>query len=237
MSYASRYIAICDILGFKKYVQDNPLQDVVASFSKLLDKAKKLSEHERHTVSTQDGYKLSIDSIPFIVFSDTILMWVEAECDPDSWLNIPNFFDSLGALVAVSITCGLPLRVGIAYGECYINPSEGKYLGQPIVNAYLTEEAQDWIGGACHSSCLAGPYFEAIQEKLCLVVPYIVPTKPEVRVGELQYALEWVSWAAPSADISLRHMVNCTYDDRIRRKYANALNFYHVVRPPKCLIT
>jgi len=54
----------------------------------------------------------------------------------------------------------IPLRGGIAFGETIININgqNNEIIGQAIVNAYLVEEAQQWIGVAFHSSCL--PFLE-----------------------------------------------------------------------------
>ncbi len=57
-----------------------------------------------------------------------------------------------------SILEGLPIRMGIAFGDCLIDKPRGRYLGLPIVNAHRVEIAQDWIGGAFDRSCFDAGY-------------------------------------------------------------------------------
>ncbi len=70
----------------------------------------------------------------------------------------------------------LPFRIGVAYGEVHIEPGRNLFLGQPLVDAYLTERTQDWLGGALHSSA-AERYQQlfAVAAAPRTVVPYAVP--------------------------------------------------------------
>jgi hypothetical protein len=85
------------------------------------------------------------------------------------------FFKSLGSIIAASIMHDLPLRLGVAYGECYIHKKFNVYIGKPIIDAYQLSEAQDWIGGAIHNTCINLPITKSI-------IDYIVPLKEECEV-------------------------------------------------------
>ncbi|KRF09637.1 hypothetical protein ASG89_15580 [Paenibacillus sp. Soil766] len=76
------------------------------------------------------------------------------------------------------------------------------YISQPIVDAYLTEQNQQWFGGACHTSCLNAPFFQNVVVGNGLVIPYEVPVKNEGRY--LDNAIEWVSWADVNFDEYLK---------------------------------
>ena len=62
-------------------------------------------------------------------------MWVDIdEGKPNNIIKIANFFDGIAALMAYSAECELPFRVGVAFGECFIDQETNRYLGQPIIS-------------------------------------------------------------------------------------------------------
>ena len=96
----------------------------------------------------------------FVTFSDTILLYSRPIPDPINSaheflirVEADAFFRYSAALQAQALMAGLPLRGGVAFGECVVTPTRGVFVGPPIVDAYLLSEAQDWIGVALHSSC------------------------------------------------------------------------------------
>lgn len=96
-----------------------------------------------------------------VMFSDTILLYsapLRATGDEGSvWARegyVDAFLRWCAALQAMSLRAELPMRGGVALGECVLAPSRGRFLGQPIVDAYVLSERQDWIGVALHESCL-----------------------------------------------------------------------------------
>jgi hypothetical protein len=74
-----------------------------------------------------------------VVFSDSI--------------SRTSFLLLVSILFGLGLHGGLALRVGMAYVGCVVEPNAGLYIGRPIVDAYDTEEMQDWVGMACHPSC------------------------------------------------------------------------------------
>lgn len=139
-------------------------------------------------------------------------------------------FDGIAALMAYSAECELPFRVGVAFGECFIDQETNRYLGQPIIDAYLVEQNQQWFGGACHPNCDEAPFIQAV-EKNALILPYEVPVKMEDL--SLHKAIEWISWTNPNFDEFLKDKLSTIEKQDVHLKYKNALNFYYVVRPPE----
>jgi len=124
----------------------------------------------------------------------------------------------------------MPLRAGIAFGECIIDPAKEIYIGQPMIDAYHTERAQEWVGGAFHPSCWQSP---GLLEALCKghdrsAVKYPVPTKTpgSVERVQLEYALNW----PPLADQDFSSDVLMALEEQAPQgakvKWQNARRFY-----------
>lgn len=234
LAYAKRYIAMCDILGFSAFIQKTNLIEAVEQFSRMRQRAIQNAVTQRVHTLGKDGYRLDIESIPYIIFSDTLLMWTEVgENDCPEAKQVYNFFDGIACLLAYSAEYWLPFRVGVSYGESYIDQDSNTYIGTPIINAYLAEQNQQWFGGACDSSCDEAPFFKEVVRKNGLVIPYEVPTKK--KNPRLTNAIEWVSYSQVNLDDDfLRPQINSTKPE-ISIKYKNAMNFYSLIRPPVSL--
>ena len=129
------------------------------------------------------------------VFSDSILLWSRVVDQRVAPHYESTFFLFVASLFGEALKLELPLRVGIAFGDCVIQQERSLYLGAPIVNAYLTEEAQDWIGVACHPSCFAAPGSESL-EVLGTLVRYPIPLKDSKAISdEPQHTVDWPFWS------------------------------------------
>lgn len=74
MSYADRYIAMCDILGFKSFIQKTNLEEAVNHFSTLRKEViQKATQRTVRNVDKLEGYRLDIKQIPWVIFSDMLL--------------------------------------------------------------------------------------------------------------------------------------------------------------------
>jgi len=140
------------------------------------------------------------------VFSDTILVWsgVAGHNDRDPGFG-STFFMHLARLFGEAIQRDLPLRMGVAFGECCIHQSRGIYVGQPMVDAYLTEQAQDWVSAACHPSCESAPHFANLRllarKQAGPLVEYEIPCKP-MSGQRLNLALDWPFPMSPAGFVN-----------------------------------
>lgn len=144
MPRAAYIVAVCDVLGFSNFVDKTPLEELTTRYEDLVRAAKP----HRFFSNTSTGRVLDIPGVTSAVFSDTILVW--AADDPQSIESFARYADSL---IVWSVLEGLPIRMGIAFGDCLIDKPRGRYLGLPIVKAHRLEIAQEWIGGAFDRSC------------------------------------------------------------------------------------
>jgi class 3 adenylate cyclase len=171
----ARYVAVCDVLGFKDLVQSKPLEALREGYHEIIDYAKRAAVSKSETTwkgRTDVGVE---EKVGTTVFSDSIIVWStpvsSGTIDPYRGAPDRTFFVFIGHLILQSLRktrSGLrfPLRAGIAYGPVIISPEEQIYLGMPIVDAYRLQEAQEWVGAACHQSCLQAPDFEIICDEI-----------------------------------------------------------------------
>ncbi|MGH8626510.1 MAG: hypothetical protein ACREYC_14995 [Gammaproteobacteria bacterium] len=191
---ANRYIAMSDILGFKQMVKDMQLMDVIRLVEYLIEElSPQIAYMTRIGRSPNNDRSLSRDhkvSFGKLHFSDTVVLWTSAINADDLEHETAMFFNLLrvvGDAIWRALINGVPLRAGLAFGESYVDEPKQIIAGQAVVDAYLTEQAQEWMGGAVHHSCLARPMHRYIGVHL---VKYDVPTKPDTALS-LRLAVDW----------------------------------------------
>lgn len=174
------------------------------------------------------------------MFSDTILVWsagLEAGSD-EEFAQASVFLTAISRLVASGIAAALPLRIGVAYGECLIDPEGHIYVGQAIVDAYVTEQRQDWIGAACHPTCLETPFGSSLASlsdhygALGGMIRGAIPVKNKPDGPPLTHTLDWPYFIPKGVD---RQELECLLEQgwkafagnrRISRKWSRARRFF-----------
>jgi hypothetical protein len=152
-THITGYLGFFDVLGYKDLISNNKLDKVVDIYNKtLLDLAEKAiiieGKHEYARVADQQPVK-------YLAFSDTIILY------QDESLYIPRielksralreiqslkiFMETVSYLLRLSFERGIPIRGAVSYGRYYAT-ERGCILGEPIVEAYKMEQAQDWAG-------------------------------------------------------------------------------------------
>lgn len=86
-----------------------------------------------------------------LLFSDTIFLWSDEVAEDgirrESRLN--SFITTVGQIILKGLVLGIPLRVGLAYGEVFVDSRKLVVVGRPVVDAHNVEKSRDWIGGLC----------------------------------------------------------------------------------------
>ena len=201
-----RYVAVCDVLGFSKLLENHTLEQVAEGYRELVEWAKAASQLRGYTVwpdGTQSAVRVTM-LVETAVFSDTIIVWSRDLVDPEPYggARASNFFHFVGQLILgglrrTSQGFRLPIRAGIAYGPIIIIPDEQIYVGQPIVEAHRLEQSQEWIGAACHFSCHNAADFKIVICEFAYVSEYSVPMKERrdlKPVGDCRDAPLAVTW-------------------------------------------
>jgi len=139
----NRLVAMFDILGFSNLVQRKGVDWLASRLDRLLTEA---PEFNKPYWALHDCYSLH-ERVHFIFFSDTIVLFSM------STASELDFFLCCNQLMSDALELDLPLRGGIACGECYIDLDKNILVGEPIVDAYRLGRVQEWVGAALHPSC------------------------------------------------------------------------------------
>lgn len=171
-------VAVCDILGFSRLVEHQPLEAVVDHaigwFRKALN----------HSV-LKAGFPADVPPLTAVEahphvgvawFSDTILLYTKHDTDE----AVRELLSTVAWLLFETMLEGTTkLRGGIAHGNMHIDSQNSLYVGVPIIEAYKLEQCQQWSGAALAPSAVArlpesartGEYFD------WWVKPWDVPQK------------------------------------------------------------
>lgn len=201
-----RYVAFCDVIGFKNLIFSENLINVANKYNNLIQDAYKIaSKISMPKIKHFKEYKLN-----YTIFSDALFAWSESFSEQvvDIWKYDHSFLNLISLLFKIGFKYNLPFRIGIAYGDCIIDPDKNIYMGIPLINAYETEGVQNWIGIGCHPSCLDSP----IKSNLCFtttdgitqgpIIPYRVPLNKHGNLA-LDYTLDWPRWIENKEEIEV----------------------------------
>lgn len=214
MEAKQRLVAMADVLGFKKAIEENGTLELAIRYKELLSRIKRNIHgsngiaHELTLFGNRGTHEARTDEEPEIeyeIFSDTVVLWtrpidlgVQAQAD----FPLPVFFlDCIREMLLEGFTDGLPLRVGIGYGDSIMERSERIYIGRALIDAHETEQTQDWIGAAFHRNCIdALKRWQDCFHNLRfqgLLVAYVIPCKPTNNAkcpsyGKLEWSMDWL---------------------------------------------
>lgn len=222
-----RVVVFADILGFKAMVSHISLSEIANKVSRLV---------ERSEVAQVSG------SVNFDVghahFSDALLLWGPdmSGIDTEEKIKIRKAMMMVASsFLGRSIEDEIPLRMGVAEGSVLIDSDSNIYVGQPIIDAYLLESQQQWVGGAVHPSFGSGELLDSPHHDL---VRYEIPLK-ENSQSQSELAVNWQYCTVGSEDVSVDSLRKklCTMREQARldvtpeernsvlMKYENSLRF------------
>jgi hypothetical protein len=189
---AHRWIAMLDILGFRQLVKTRQLSWLVRQLDYLFAAAEP-KEASCGFLSADGRMRKQNLTLGHLHFSDTLMLWtppLEAYDHDVNFAAFSHICNTVANLIALALVNGLPLRGGLAFGECYINSAKQLAVGEPIVDAYLLEQEQEWLGAAVSAEQLHEPATsEQLEWSGLSLVRYRVPTKTT-----LSYELLAVDW-------------------------------------------
>jgi hypothetical protein len=145
-----RFVAVCDILGFKKLIENRDITQLVARdlalFRRLVGFA--LNHGEVPELPPALSAIRERARVGFAWFSDTLFVYAMDDED----LSCRDVLESVGWLLFLTMPTSTRLRGGISYDEFYAEPQNEIYIGSSIVEAYGLEQAQQWAGAALTES-------------------------------------------------------------------------------------
>lgn len=139
------------------------------------------------------------------------------------------FCKCLADLVGRAYVSEIPLRMGVAFGEMFVDTEKNILVGKPIADAAALEKEQQWVGGAFHSSI---PLEVVRIDGIGVVYP--VPLKQQAP-GLCCAAVDWCYFGSDSEQFSALEAATSTYldsapCDSVRQKYLNTQQFYRFRR-------
>jgi hypothetical protein len=224
-----RCVAVIDVLGFRELVATGNLEDLAGQLEKLLAAASNATMWWAYSDTSGKGGR-GREKLHKLLFSDTLFLWSDPV--PADHIRrearLSAFLSLVARLIGNALAHELPLRAGVAFGPVLIAKRGTVILGQPVVDAYLTEATQEWIGGAIHDSF---PRYATSSG-----VDFNVPTKGTEAMA-LTRALDWVTpeyaerreeknaVRARLKDILVLGAASAKLSS-VARKYANAISFF-----------
>ena len=186
---AQYMIAVCDILGFSKLIESNPLDKVV---DHALGWFRKALHHSIHKNGFPEKVPQAIDleghkDIGVALFSDTIFLYTLRDDDE----AVRQLINTVGWLIFETILGGTRIRGGVSYGEAFIDKENAIFVGSPIIEAYRLEQSQQWAGAALtHAARERIPtYVRSGEYADWWVIPYDIPLKNDLTFETL--AINW----------------------------------------------
>ncbi len=242
----TRCVSILDILGFSQMVRTTSAERLAGRVQRLIAAA----EPKKATRVRQTGRGKTRErnlTLGSFHFSDTIVLWTPPFLRRDDDFNFHAFCHlctTVANLITHALVNDIPLRGGIAVGECHIGANPTVFVGEAIVDAHLVEQAQEWIGAALEAeSVLSGTSAEQLEEWAYLV-QHVVPVKPDARI-KAPIALDWTHLARLPADVTrklwgldlglgvdqaLGRGAAAAGGDDSKRKWENAMRFLQIRR-------
>lgn len=160
-----RAVAFLDILGFKKMIQDNTLDEVARKYELIIDQLQGMMDFYK------DGDNYYNDKIQYFIASDSIVV-IANEDNKEAYKDLIAF---VFRFLQLSIVHKMPLRGGITYGDVYVNNSRNIFLGQGIVDAVQLEGKQEWIGVAIDDTATLRYSEELSQDYLGPIFKVLLP--------------------------------------------------------------
>lgn len=173
-----RLLFYFDILGFKKLVLRDSLEEMVRRFDEIYSAlgATAIQYETRQaeavsilaTVERQDaiessgrpGKRLAFETttqMTLLIMSDSIIIYSKPLSRDDA-----DFRGRLSAMLRIGravldklLEYNLPSRGALSFGEFHADPADGVYVGKALVEAYECAESQDWIGAVVAPSLSA----------------------------------------------------------------------------------
>lgn len=182
----SRMVAVCDILGYSNLVREHSLQELINyHLGNILNVIKSsILGHEENTTSPTQLELLKTGIVGHVAFSDTVIIY-SLNDDRDGRKNV---LDAVYLLLCIPMnTPYYRYRVGIAYGEMYVDRDKGIYIGKALIEAHDLEVLQEWSGASLTES--AANMFKDYFPENSMLVDYDVPIK-----GNTTKRLTVVNW-------------------------------------------
>lgn len=173
------FVGLFDILGFRELVRNNELSKVAETYLT----AKRGFKDGVGFINSLHKHSMMKDRVEYRVFSDTFLIYTSGTNEN----CFPSILAACDFHFIAAVQHSLPIRGSITRGP--LIASGGVEIGKSIVEAYESEQKQEWIGCWISDDCaLAIDMGKHLENKS--IVQYEIPLKDgEIRTS---FAFNWV---------------------------------------------
>ncbi len=222
-------VAVCDILGYSNLVREHSLTELVnyhlGNILNVINSSIPTRE-ENTNVPTQIEL-LKTCAVGHVSFSDTVIIY---SLNDDRY-GRKNVLDVVYRLLCIPMnTPYYRYRIGIAYGEMYVDRNNDIYIGKALIEAHDLEVLQEWSGASLTDS--AASMFKEYSPENSMLVDYDVPIK-----GDTTKRLSVVNWTSANHEIVIDQdiwmwraekgqRVSCYKVPKIEQKIRNTEKFH-----------
>lgn len=188
-TYGPRLLALIDVLGFRKQLEERGAEDVGRRYSQALNSASTGGWSDIFPPFRTASLQLA-DFADVVLFSDTLIILSKSNSDRDT----------LRAHYAVWRLCQLltvhkfPIRGALCFGDVYADVPSRVVVSSALVEADRLEKTQEWLG-VCVSANAQQRIVQAVRQSADLqqfvdrtIVAYNIPMKSGPAAG---YCLNW----------------------------------------------
>ncbi len=214
--------AMFDVLGFSRWVEWTGLEDILAAYVALIERAvlKPSEKLSLTAVQTPEGALLVVARAPhYVYFSDTILLWCELV--PQA---VGDFVERCSDLVCEGLAMGIPLRGAITLGDAVLDGDANIFLGRPIVEAHNVERGQNWIGITLGNSAVWEPFL--VQVSPTALIEYPPPMKDALQGYASPIVVDWPRrWRDKRGQCPSPRLRELNTQPEFAQKWANTIAF------------
>lgn len=232
-----RYVAHLDILGMSAIMSKDP-EEAWSILSALVD-----ARGSSTNVSLEFRGRSELIHVPeqvkAITFSDTVFLSTHGDTEAD----LRALTIVVGQMFSNSLYNRVPIRIGVAKGDLFVNFERSMYAGPALIEAYHVGESSQWLGAtfapsvADEVSALGLVAGESGSQASNVVVPWPVPMKKSV---EDMVVLNWPALMAHQLKVDPPFTTEGFYQifeptfgpfaelpQDVRVKYENTVTFFN----------
>lgn len=167
-----RFVAHLDILGMSAIVEKDP-DDAWGMLSDLVAVRDRVGGYAMEFLDTKELVPAK-DVAAAVTFSDTIILFSKGSTDTE----LRALLILVTELLHKAMCSCVPVRVGVARGQFFVNIEKSMYAGPALIEAYRVGESAQWLGISLAASVQGQALgLDMKSGKSKLIVEWSVPTK------------------------------------------------------------
>ena len=135
-----RYVAHIDILGMSAIMAKNP-EEAWSMLSALVDARDSSTNVILEFRDLSEPIHVP-EHVKAVTFSDTVFLFTHGDTEAD----LRALTVIVGQMFSNSLYNRVPIRIGVAKGDLFVNLERSMYAGPALIEAYHVGESSQWLG-------------------------------------------------------------------------------------------